>query len=68
MAAAKPDQKAAMALSDALASARKTLQTETDGLKALDLAMTGDLGQSFQKAVGMIASASAHSAISSSGE
>ena len=68
MATAKPDRKAAMALSDALASARKTLQTETDGLKALDLAMTGDLGQSFQNAVSMIASASGRIVVTGMGK
>lgn len=68
MATPKPDRSAATALSDALASARKTLRTETDGLKALDLAMVGDLGQNFQKAVDMISSATGRIVVTGMGK
>jgi arabinose-5-phosphate isomerase len=68
MAPPKPDQKAATTLSEALASARKTLRAETNGLRALDLAMTGDLGRSFQHAVDMIASASGRIVVTGMGK
>jgi arabinose-5-phosphate isomerase len=58
MGTAKPDRSTAtIPPSQALESARKTLKTETDGLKALDLALTGELGKSFQEALAMISAA-----------
>jgi arabinose-5-phosphate isomerase len=58
MGTAKPDQAATQALlSQALNSAHKTLQTETDGLKSLDLALSGALGQSFQDALALMSAA-----------
>lgn len=58
MGTAKPDQAATQALlSQALNSAHKTLQTETDGLKALDLALSGALGESFQEALALMSAA-----------
>jgi arabinose-5-phosphate isomerase len=69
MGTAKPDQAATdTILSQALNSAHKTLQTETDGLKALDLALSGDLGKSFQDALALMSAASGRVVVTGMGK
>jgi arabinose-5-phosphate isomerase len=69
MGTAKPDHTATQTLlSQALNSAHKTLQTETDGLKALDLALSGDLGQSFQDALSLMSAASGRVVVTGMGK
>ena len=64
-----PDRNATkVSLSQALESAHKTLKTETDGLKALDLALSGPLGRSFQDALELVSAASGRIVVTGMGK
>jgi arabinose-5-phosphate isomerase len=57
-----------VSLSKALESAHKTLKTESDGLKALDLALSGPLGRSFQDALELVSAASGRIVVTGMGK